>query len=104
MNNEEKILSALETLSGRFDGFELSVNRRFDGIDQRLDGIDRRLDAIESDVAVLKEDVSVLKEDVEEIKEDTGVTRDATNQLIEWAELAGKALNIPFVEVNADFE
>ena len=52
MNNEEKILSLLESLV---------VSHR----DLKED-----VECIKEDVSILKEDVSVLKEDVEELRED----------------------------------
>ena len=80
MNNEEKILSALETLAGgmteintRLDG----MDKRLDGMDKRLDGIDTRLDNIEADIVIIKEEATI--------------TRGATDQLIEcWVERFGE--------------
>ncbi len=97
MDNEEKILSVLETLTDTVtqltgtvaqlsdkvaemgDGIE-SINVRLDGIDERLDGIDERLTKLECDVR--------------DIKEDAAITREATNQLCDWAEQAGNVIGI----------
>ena len=51
MNNEEKILSALEALTN-------SVNVQFGDVSRRLDGMDKRFDNIESDIAVIKEEIT----------------------------------------------
>ena len=63
MNNEEKILSALEALSNCIDAFEAGVNER--------------LDRIEDDISIIKEEATV--------------TRGATDQLLEcWMERFGE--------------
>ena len=54
MNNEEKILIALE-----------NINKRFDGIDKRLDTelgqINKRLDTLEEDVTSIRGSVIVIE-------------------------------------------
>ncbi len=50
MNNEEKILSILETMQGSIvamQGDISTINNRLQGIDERLDGIDERLDRMD---------------------------------------------------------
>lgn len=71
MDNEEKILSALEQMNGRLDK-----------IDGRLDGIDNRLNNLENDVS--------------ELKEHAEVTRSATNSLVEWADTVGVITQVNF--------
>lgn len=71
MNNEEKILVMLEQLQQG----QAATNNRLDNIDTRLD---------------------TMQEDIEQIKEDTAVTREATNTLIEWTEVAASALKIKY--------
>ena len=76
MNNEEKILFALEALSGRIDAFEAGVNKRFEGVDNQFLGINKRLDNIEDDISIIKEEATV--------------TRGTTDQLLEiWVERFG---------------
>lgn len=92
MNNEEKILQALELLNERQLNTETvleelrkgqeKTNSRLNSMDARLDGIDNRLDA--------------MQEDMEQIKEDTAITRSATNSLIEWADNVSVITQVKF--------
>ena len=69
MNNEDKILSALEVLGGRIDALTESVSTQFSDVNKRLD-------KIEDDVLI--------------VKEETAVTRGVTDQLLEcWVERFG---------------
>ena len=96
MNNEEKILSILETMQGnietmqgdikaikgRLDGIDerfAGVDKRFDGIDERFggiderfDGIDERLDALESEHAEIASAVRRIDKSVILIENEHG--------------------------------
>ena len=70
-------------------------------MDEKLHPTNSRLDRMEADITTLKEDISTLtsdvstvKEDVEQIKEDTEITRVTTNALVQWADKAGKEIDI----------
>ena len=56
-------------------------------MDEKLHPINSRLDRMEADI-------TTLKEDVEQIKEDTEITRVTTNALVQWADKAGKEIDI----------
>ncbi|MCL1994711.1 MAG: hypothetical protein FWG63_00730 [Defluviitaleaceae bacterium] len=44
--------------------------------------------------------VKHMQEDITEIKEQTEITRNATNQLIEWADNAGHVVKMPFMDLS----
>ena len=74
MDNEEKILSALDALAA--------------GVYRRLDGVDRRLDKIESDIVEVKADIV-------EIKYEATETRGVANQILDWVEEASEKVHVP---------
>lgn len=53
------------------------LNQRFDEIGKRLDGIEERLAGIEEEAAV---------------------TREGVNSILEWADIAGRTINVRLVE------
>ena len=57
MNNEEKILSILETMNGRMD----TMNGRMDTISDRVETISDRMDTMNDRVDAIASDVSTLK-------------------------------------------
>lgn len=92
MNNEDKILTMLESIQkqigsmenkftnmeNRFDTMESNTNNRFDTIDNRFDTMDNRFDDMEKFIAKeiqstrdeLKLEIQHVYDEVKEIKED----------------------------------
>ena len=66
MNNEEKILSLLETMNGRMD----TMNGRMDTMDSRMEQLASDMVTVKNDVSVLKTDVAILKTDMRNVKTD----------------------------------
>jgi archaellum component FlaC len=64
MNGEEKILSAIEALNGRFGNVENQLER----IETDISGLKTDVSDLKTDVSGLKTDVSGLKTDVSELK------------------------------------
>ena len=73
---------------------------------QLLDAIgkmmDEKLEPIRADISSLKTDVATLKDDVSEIKEDSKITRNAVNNLLDWAEEAQVQVKIPLFRKAAE--
>ena len=76
MNNENKILSMLETLTS--DMAELKT-----------------------DVAELKTDVAELKTDMAEVKEKLTEVHGTTELLVEWADIVGSQMGVSLASVAA---
>ena len=60
MNNEEKILSMLETLSKMMTQMQIETNNRFDGISLRFDKVEMRLDRVETHLDSVEADIRTM--------------------------------------------
>ena len=72
MNNEEKILSMLEIMNGRFDKVDehlVKIDGRLDKIEVRLDKIEERLDIIEDRLDIIEERLDNIEERLDNIEE-----------------------------------
>lgn len=58
-------------------------------MDSKLEPINARLDTMQADI-------TGMKEDIEQIKEDTAITRETTNSLGEWADVAADVLKVKY--------
>ena len=91
MNNEEKILSLLEQMTGRLDMLEQGQKE----IRSDVNVLKTDMTVVKSDVSALKTDMTAVKEDIEVMKEDSAVTRNGVNTLLDWAEQAEVEVKIP---------
>ena len=71
----EKILEAINQMSGRFDRMEERFDRmeeqiaeRFDRVEERLDRVEERLDRLEEEVAALKADMQDVKARIDRLE------------------------------------
>ena len=72
MNNEEKILSMLEIMNGRFDKVDehlVKIDGRLDKIEVRLDKIEERLDIIEDRLDIIEDRLDIIEERLDNIEE-----------------------------------
>jgi len=72
VNNEEKILSMLEIMNGRFDKVDehlVKIDGRLDKIEVRLDKIEERLDIIEDRLDIIEERLDNIEERLDNIEE-----------------------------------
>ena len=90
MENEKKILTMLEALTTGVS----EINVRLDGMDQRFDKVEQRLDKIEQRLDKVERRLDKIESDIEEIKEDAVITRNAANQLLDWAERVGEIQSV----------
>ena len=101
MNNEDKILSLLESMGSKID----AIDQRLDGMDQRLDGIDQRLDGVDGEIKSLKESMHVqfseVKGRLDKVEEKLTVLHGSSEMLIEWADYVGKHTKIDFAAVSS---
>ncbi len=77
MNNEDKILSVLESLVTTVNELKQGqaatnerldkVDQRLDKVDQRLDKVDQRLDSIEKDIKEIKTEQRYMWEDIKKL-------------------------------------
>jgi len=82
MNNEEKILSILESMQTDISGLKEDVSdlkKDVAGLKEDVSGLKMDVSGLKEDVSVLKEDVSGLKEDVSGLKVDvSGMKEDVS--------------------------
>lgn len=64
----EKILEAINQMSGRLDRIEKQFDRMEEQIVERLDRIEERLDRVEERLDRLEEEVAALKADMQDVK------------------------------------
>ena len=64
----EKILEAINQISGRLDRIEKQFDRMEEQIFERLDRIEERLDRVEERLDRLEEEVAALKVDMQDVK------------------------------------
>jgi len=83
VNNENKILSMLETLTS--DMAELKTD----------------VAELKTDVAELKTDVAELKTDMAEVKEKLTEVHGTTELLVEWADIVGSQMGVSLASVAA---
>ncbi len=69
------------------------MDRKFD---EKLSPINQRLDEIENDITTLKSDVTEMKTDIEEVKEHAEITRETTNDIVEWIDTYWRDKDRPF--------
>ena len=75
MNNEEKILSMLETVVQKVDGLDArfdNLESRFDNLESRFDNLEARFDNLESRFDELEKDVQSINKVVIRIENDHG--------------------------------
>ncbi len=60
-----------------------------------LQAIAELLKPVNEKLEKMQEDIDVLKDDVSVLKEDSAITRNAVNNLLEWAEDASVQVKIP---------
>lgn len=93
MNNEEKILSALEQIVDRLDKLEQGQTETT----AQLRKMQGDIETMQGNIETMQGNIETMQEDIEIIKEDGAVTRAATNALVEWAEQAEVEVRIPFM-------
>ena len=62
--------------------------------------LDSKLSPVIADLQSLKEDMNDMKEDIAEIKEDQEALIVGTNELLAWADAAGRQINLDFFPAN----
>lgn len=80
MNNEEKILSTLDTLVSKFDGLKDKfgvLENKFDGIENKVDRLDQRVGNIEGRFDGLEYTVQEIKHTIVFMEYDHGKKLDA---------------------------
>ena len=88
MNNEEKILSMLEALTGAVSQVQSDI------VTLKVDIV-----TMKGDIVTMKGDIEAIKDDLTEVKEDVEITRSAANLVLDWADRAQKIVNIPLAKV-----
>ena len=98
MNNEEKILSAIENLTevvtamqGVMTTMQVENNARFDKLEQGQVKLEQGQVSINTRL-------TRMENTIEEIKEHAEITREATNILLNWAEQTARVVNIPLYD------
>ncbi|QNK41872.1 hypothetical protein [Caproicibacter fermentans] len=72
----------LQPINGQLD----SMGKRFDFMGNRLDSMEKRLDSMEKRLGSMEKRLGSIDERLSSVEEDTKVTRNAVNDLIEWAD------------------
>jgi uncharacterized coiled-coil DUF342 family protein len=75
----------LQAILGEITGIKGEIS----GIKGEIKGMNQRMDNMEKQMTVMQEDIA-------EIKEFASINRTAVNSLVEWTELASRALKIPY--------
>ena len=86
MNNEDKILSLLE-----------SMGSKIDAMDQRLDGMDGEIKSLKESMHV---QFSEVKDRLDNVEEKLTILHGSSELLIEWADHVGKHIEIDFAAVS----
>ncbi|MCL1994934.1 MAG: hypothetical protein FWG63_01860 [Defluviitaleaceae bacterium] len=67
---------------------------------RKLDKMENDMTEIKTDILYIKEDIADIKGDIIEMKEHAEITRNATNQLIEWADDVTNNAKAPFMDLS----